>query len=58
MLIVAYSILALCLAMVASIMVINYKSIDATTVPYAKIVKVKLDEYFEKVNKIYQKRGL
>ena len=50
--------LALSLALVTSIMIVNYKSIDATTVPYTKIVKVKLDEYFEKVNRIYLKRGL
>ncbi|CDW90901.1 UNKNOWN [Stylonychia lemnae] len=57
-LMVAYSILATCLTLVSSVMILNYKSKDASTVPFTKIVKVCLDEYFDKVNRIYAKRGL
>ena len=56
--IVAYSMLAASMATVTTIMVLNYKAKDETTVPYSKITKEYLDEYFDKVNQIYAKRGL
>eukprot|EP00347_Sterkiella_histriomuscorum_P024365 403331373 len=56
--IVAYSILSCCLTLVSGVMMLNYKTKDQTTVPYTKIVRVYLDEYFDKVNQIYAKRGL
>ena len=58
LLIVAYSLLASSMATVTTIMVMNYKAKDALTIPYTKIVKVYLEEYFTKVNQIYAKRGL
>lgn len=39
-------------------MIFNFKTKSADTIPFTKIVKVYLDQYFEKVNKIYAKRGL
>lgn len=56
--IVTYSILTISVTLVAGVMILNYRLKDAKTVPYTKIVKKYLDEYFEKVNQIYAKRGL